>query len=319
MRDKSIDILKGIAILLMIVGHLKGIPTIVHSFIYSFHMPLFVFVSGYFYKRKPLMFSVTRDMKQIVLPYIICCVFYIIRCICFGDFEWTQQTILASLFAQIGPGETFFSTPISGIGMLWFLMALFWCRFLFNLMSHFIRDVYLLFVTCITLTIAAIYLQQCFPLIPLCFVPGMGMLVFYLIGFLVRTYSDWFTRKKVAYLSVIPILIWVWCIFKSSVVVGACSYGCLPLDIIGSIGGTIVFLFISRFIENYKISDFFAWCGNYSLTLFSFSFLEDTYALVYYTPLKDFGLLTALFHLFIPIVCTYVFIKIQSKLVLIIK
>lgn len=54
-RDKTIDILKGTAIILMVLGHV--IQTIyapdnydenlIFKFIYSFHMPLFIFISGY--------------------------------------------------------------------------------------------------------------------------------------------------------------------------------------------------------------------------------------------------------------------------------
>lgn len=47
-RKPVIDIMKGIAIILVIVGHLQ-IPDFFHHVIYSFHMPLFVIVSGYIY------------------------------------------------------------------------------------------------------------------------------------------------------------------------------------------------------------------------------------------------------------------------------
>ena len=50
-RDNAIDIAKGIGILLVIVGHTGGLPahSTVHHFIYSFHMPLFMFASGFIY------------------------------------------------------------------------------------------------------------------------------------------------------------------------------------------------------------------------------------------------------------------------------
>ena len=34
-----IDLLKGLGIVLVILGHTPNIPESVHSFIYSFHMP----------------------------------------------------------------------------------------------------------------------------------------------------------------------------------------------------------------------------------------------------------------------------------------
>ena len=44
-RDKSIDIAKGILIVLMVIGH-SGCPSYIGSLIYSFHMPCFFVISG---------------------------------------------------------------------------------------------------------------------------------------------------------------------------------------------------------------------------------------------------------------------------------
>ena len=52
-RIVYIDALRGFAILLVIVGHLiqfnysSGIENPIFNIIYSFHMPLFFFISGY--------------------------------------------------------------------------------------------------------------------------------------------------------------------------------------------------------------------------------------------------------------------------------
>ena len=55
-RDLTIDSLKGFLILLVIFGHLLGSLKCLENkecqaiwnFIYTFHMPLFVLISGYF-------------------------------------------------------------------------------------------------------------------------------------------------------------------------------------------------------------------------------------------------------------------------------
>ena len=46
-RDITWDIVRGIGILLVLVGH-SGCPIILKNFIYLFHMGLFLFVSGLF-------------------------------------------------------------------------------------------------------------------------------------------------------------------------------------------------------------------------------------------------------------------------------
>ena len=55
-RSASFDVIKGIAILLVILGHifrlsLRGAPSVLEDVICTIHMPLFVLVSGYFSTR----------------------------------------------------------------------------------------------------------------------------------------------------------------------------------------------------------------------------------------------------------------------------
>ncbi|CAA7599593.1 Acyltransferase family [Acididesulfobacillus acetoxydans] len=49
MRNKVLDAVRGLGILLVILGHTNGRPQLLMKFIYSFHMPLFFFVSGYLF------------------------------------------------------------------------------------------------------------------------------------------------------------------------------------------------------------------------------------------------------------------------------
>lgn len=53
-RNKQIDISKGIAIILMILGHsfilTANWTNFFFKFVYSFHMPLFIIFSGYYFK-----------------------------------------------------------------------------------------------------------------------------------------------------------------------------------------------------------------------------------------------------------------------------
>lgn len=48
-RNTAIDAMRGLCIVLVVVGHTKGVPPQLHKFIYSFHMPAFFFLSGYLF------------------------------------------------------------------------------------------------------------------------------------------------------------------------------------------------------------------------------------------------------------------------------
>lgn len=76
-RDAYFDNLKFILILLVVVGHLiepfNGEPTMgtIYQFIYSFHMPLFIFTAGYFAKRVQSPKQYVGLLSGLVVPYFI--------------------------------------------------------------------------------------------------------------------------------------------------------------------------------------------------------------------------------------------------------
>ena len=75
-RIVSFDILKGGGILLVILGHIQ-IPYMLKTVIYSFHMPLFFFVSGCFFRPISLREFFAKKTRQVTdslglfLPF--CC------------------------------------------------------------------------------------------------------------------------------------------------------------------------------------------------------------------------------------------------------
>ena len=75
-KNKPFQILTGIAILLVVCGHLDlRVLTIGDLFpYYSFHVMIFLFVSGYFYKEKNetnLLQYIIRKAKHLLLPYFL--------------------------------------------------------------------------------------------------------------------------------------------------------------------------------------------------------------------------------------------------------
>ncbi len=73
-RNDTIDIAKGIGIILVIMGHTPSIvPEIIRNWISIFHMPLFFFLAGVFADygiTKPSK-SVVKSAKRLLLPYVV--------------------------------------------------------------------------------------------------------------------------------------------------------------------------------------------------------------------------------------------------------
>ena len=72
-KNNYIAIAKAIGIILMVVGH-SGCPSIISRFLYTFHMPLFFFCSGYLYKEvtdtETYKKYAKRKIKGLYYPYL---------------------------------------------------------------------------------------------------------------------------------------------------------------------------------------------------------------------------------------------------------
>lgn len=137
MRDKLIDIAKGIGILLVVFAHIyEGFAT---EIIYLFHMPLFFYLSGATFSFSKSKFNgnfVIKRIKALLVPYVI---FSLISFIYWWRFESHFRPILDSsifpgklgelsiplqqfinIFVSISEGKAFiYNSP------LWFLTCLF--------------------------------------------------------------------------------------------------------------------------------------------------------------------------------------------------
>jgi acyltransferase len=73
-RISWIDHCKALGIVLVVVGHTAGLPALAVNLIYSFHMPLFFFISGYLLKDRHLQMNLVgylrRLWRKLLLPYL---------------------------------------------------------------------------------------------------------------------------------------------------------------------------------------------------------------------------------------------------------
>lgn len=79
-RDSSISICKGLAIILMVIGHAEA-PGALSAFIYEFHMPLFFITAGYFFNLKYLNDEATfvkRRLKGLYVPFVKWALFFLV-------------------------------------------------------------------------------------------------------------------------------------------------------------------------------------------------------------------------------------------------
>ena len=152
------DILRGFAILLMVFAHCiqagSGVAfrdnslyfqDKLYQFIYSFHMPLFMLISGYF-ARKSIDRAKTKAERLSLLKRRS---FSLLTPILF----WTVFELLYAYVSNIIKGYP--NLPLSGIAVefikkllvnCWFLWAVFWCFLLVYIMHYYLKDSVLLYL-----------------------------------------------------------------------------------------------------------------------------------------------------------------------------
>lgn len=257
-RKVEFDIMKGIGIILMIVGHWMFIPTRLYQVIYSFHMPMFFILSGYFYNfDNSHSFSVIlkKESQRILLPYaftaIVCVLCFVIR----GKWQRAVYNIaafgLGSMGINLGYGETY-------VGAIWFLIALFWSKIIYFLLSQYTKHP----------TIISIFLSLCISFwsnaihyIPFGIAQGLCALGFIGIG-------NWLRYNKPHYLMIIAsIICWIIAVLLGEMDIAICKFNCFPLNFVGACGGTFVLLYISKVIS--KIDKYIGLhtIGSHTLTI----------------------------------------------------
>ena len=126
-RLSDIDIAKGICIILVVIGHyIPANPPQWYlsliDVIYCFHMPLFMYASGYIYHatQKPVKYKtfILKKAKRLVIPYILVSWFIIIIKLLTEKNMYVEHPVSLSSFYEI------LYVPSAGY-FLWFVYVLF--------------------------------------------------------------------------------------------------------------------------------------------------------------------------------------------------
>lgn len=127
-RLLEFDIAKAICIILVVMGHYAVEEPVwwkcCHDVIYTFHMPLFMFASGYIYiavKKEENYFQfLLRKVKRLMIPYLTTSVIVItFKLLSQSSDLYVQNPVTVLSYAKM------FYSPEAGY-FLWFVWALWW-------------------------------------------------------------------------------------------------------------------------------------------------------------------------------------------------
>lgn len=208
-RIVYIDIAKAICIILVVVGHYvpDNSPAwyvALHDIIYTFHMPLFMFASGYVYiaTKKDVAYGafLWKKVRRLMVPYISTSIIVItIKLITQGSLSVDAPVTFLSYLKM-------FYSPEAG-AFLWFIWALWWMFVIVPLFKT-AQSRLLLFLVCLVIHYVPMNITNVF-----CIASVKNMFVFFMLGIvtfehklLQRFVNDFSLRKSSVIITLFLIL-----------------------------------------------------------------------------------------------------------------
>lgn len=263
-RIDTFDIMKFFGIIMVIVGHMT------HYFqglIFSFHMPLFFLVAGYFYHTKGIKESFTKDVKHLVYPYLLTALAvvltYAICSVVKQDVDlkyWMIAMVYGS--GSVNHSSTLFA-KVPAIGAIWFLLALFWCKNIYNVVCHYLKNPLL---ASLCLSGVAIFIDRYVINLPFAILPGIGAMIFYGLGHYLKQNGGFGEINP--FFGIICILVWIVSFLTSNMSMVRCYYQNILINVIGALGGTYMLFLVSDVLSTcrYPMRKMVIWGGQNSLT-----------------------------------------------------
>lgn len=325
-RIDYFDIAKGMGMILVIIGHMPLKNRYLINFIYSFHMPLFFIISGYFFKYRENKECIKNIFKKLILPYFITCILIILYKIIIlikdGNYAEILNTLkiwgLASLYGS-GSGQHF---GIRFIGAIWFLLALSLASYIMNVIyKQKYRYLWVVLIAYVG------YKTSRYIWLPLSMQVGMVALLFIYLGVLAKE-KNILNKRIPNIVYIFSIFITVFCVFYCGEMSMASNYYKNGLmDIIGGVSGTFLFIKIATLIDKYTkiIKKCFIFIGKNSLLcmcihLFSLDCLswKTAHKLIKNIGINRFDIRSTIINI-VFVVLTLVIIEIVKKIVISIK
>lgn len=263
-RDITFDMMKGIGILLMLVGHILPTniifaPPLFNVFckiIYSFHMPLFLIIAGYFSKpyssdnnnKSAIYGYLLRLLPPFIFTVAITVLFFSLIGIVKHDWNPAIQNIISLFWADVN----ILHTPYGdiSIGVIWFLLALLWAKIFLLLLLRW--EKWILPISFI-LSIGTLLLHKIFPYSVWCLSLGLVCLSFVTIGWWCRYHNI------PLWLRISSIILWIVAICFSKLDIYDYTWECYPLDVIGACGGTYFVYLLCKGLNSDLLKKYF--CG----------------------------------------------------------
>jgi len=317
-RSVWIDIAKGIAIILVILGNMEGLPFSVRKVIYSFHIPLFMIINGYLIQGYDVKNVFIKSCKSLLKPYIIVCFLAsIIGRLMAPDVGAAGQVFFSKLNALV-VGMSKVSTKFlmyETVGLIWFVVCLFLSRNIYVILRVWLKKTSIILQNAIIIFLSFVgyYIGTKYAFLPWSLDIALLTLVFWAVGDAIRNHKLQLKLNVIIVLT--SFVVWFFLLYHGVYVELEVRYSPnFILGIICAIAGSISVMGISVVIVKFKfIARILSWFGRYSMLILGIHSLEMMFfkwELWIYQPL---GLIS---NWMLDFACHFVFITVFATLLL---
>ena len=273
-RKVSIDIATGIGISLVVMGHLVdyfGADLLgTYRFIYLFHVPLFFFLSGLFFKEKEAFGDcLKKKFFRLYIPYLLANIF-------FFAVEMIRAKLMGSTYdGSISWGDLFYAAfglwPV--LSMLsrptWFILILFRVFIIYKLLQLVFKGNKILMLSVCVL--AGVF-GALFPIDKFMIGQTLAALPFFSLGHVCT--AEFIDNQRLSskamclILGVVSALSLYFISLHQMTNIAVNVYGNIPLYFTGAILGILMVISVSKLLENWAIaSKSLSFVGEYTLPI----------------------------------------------------
>lgn len=323
-RNPVFDIMKGIGIVLVLIGHMPPSDEVYHL-IYTFHLPMFFILAGLFakdcYDVPSIKENIGKSAKRLLLPIVITSLFIVIlsplKYYQLKNWDGAVNGLLSLLWGGGDQLKTRWGNL--GIGPMWFIMALFWARcllsfivFIFHKVSGFwerlkVYNKGCVLIVCVMVSWVAVLIHdQSWSLWPWSIMQGVSALQFMAIGWYIK-------HKKInVWIKLLVVMFWPLAYVWGGIEMCDCYYKCYLLDVFGACGATYCVYIVSVGLSKVKFaSKLFQWFGTNSLAILCIHTLDrKTYlarAIKGLLGIGIDGMMNYLYHMFLTLFIVLIF------------
>lgn len=236
-RDKSVDIAKGVGIILVVWAHTK-----MSNLIFSFHMPLFFILSGFFVKNESTRSFLYKKFRTLFVPL---CVFYLFSLLTKIPYQYFFKNS-EDVVAKILDGRMFYLTTVDVT--LWYIACLMEILCLYHFIEKYISLLAFKILIIFAMFSVGWFLAKSSNTLPFYLTHAMLCLPFIYLGKFYESKLSKF-REMNLFLVSIPIFILSYIIFKPATNILNLQFQNVWTFLIPAVSGSFMIIGLSQILE----------------------------------------------------------------------